>query len=162
MFRFGGLGFAGLDARCRHGTAWHAMLGRHPTYRGRWAWMLAKGQSFSAKRGGLSTDVSSGPIFLTKKKRERESLKWFLHCEPAMTMVTLKFCLQPELMGQSKATHKDGSSLNFSFIVSSRAIQAARSQSDSIKMKNSVNNQSLANLTQISRYLDTTEIFYWF
>ena len=39
--------------------------GRHPTYksRGRWAQMLAQGQSSSAKRGG-SADVGSGLIFL--------------------------------------------------------------------------------------------------
>ena len=30
--------------------------------------MLAQGQSSSAKRGGLTADVSSGPIFLKKKK----------------------------------------------------------------------------------------------
>ena len=35
--------------------------------------MLAQGQSFSAKRGGLATDVSSGLIFLTKKKKY---MKW--------------------------------------------------------------------------------------
>ena len=35
--------------------------------------MLAQGQSSSAKRGGLATDVSSGLIFLTKKqKRQKE------------------------------------------------------------------------------------------
>ena len=45
--------------------------GRWPTYRGRWAWMLAQGQSSSAKRGGLAADVSSGLIFLKKKKIER-------------------------------------------------------------------------------------------
>ena len=35
--------------------------------RGRWAQMLAQGQSSSAERGGLA-DVSSGQIFLKKKK----------------------------------------------------------------------------------------------
>ena len=33
--------------------------------------MLAQGQSLSAKRGGLAADVSSGLIFL-KKKKERK------------------------------------------------------------------------------------------
>ena len=32
--------------------------------------MLAQGQSSSAKRGGLAVDVSSGLIFLKKKKRK--------------------------------------------------------------------------------------------
>ena len=31
--------------------------------------MLAQGQSSSAKRGGLVEDISSGLIFLTKKKK---------------------------------------------------------------------------------------------
>ena len=35
--------------------------------------MLAQGQSFSAKRGGLAADVSSGLIFLKKKKRKKET-----------------------------------------------------------------------------------------
>ena len=44
--------------------------GRHPTYKvEEWAWMLAQGQSSSAKRGGLAADVSSGLIFLKKRKR---------------------------------------------------------------------------------------------
>ena len=34
--------------------------------------MLAHGQSSSAKRGRLGVDVSSGLIFLNKKKRARE------------------------------------------------------------------------------------------
>ena len=32
--------------------------------------MLAQGQSSSAKRGGLAADVSSGLIFLKKKKKK--------------------------------------------------------------------------------------------
>ena len=32
--------------------------------------MLAQGQSSSAKRGGLAADVSSGLIFLRKKKKK--------------------------------------------------------------------------------------------
>ena len=42
--------------------------GRCPTYRGRWAWMLAQGQSSSAKAGGWAGDVSSGLIFLKKRR----------------------------------------------------------------------------------------------
>ena len=34
--------------------------------------MLAQGQSSSAKRGGLVADVSSGLIFLKKRKKERK------------------------------------------------------------------------------------------
>ena len=66
----GGLGFADLDPGCGHGTAWHAMLWQasHIQSRGRWARMLAQGQSSSAKRGGLAVDVSSGLIFLKKKE----------------------------------------------------------------------------------------------
>ena len=39
---------------------------------GRWAWMLAQGQSSSAKRGGL-TVVSSGLIFLKKNKQIKQT-----------------------------------------------------------------------------------------
>ena len=45
--------------------------GRRLTFkknRGRWAQMLAQGHSSSAERGGLVVDVSSGLIFLKKKK----------------------------------------------------------------------------------------------
>ena len=37
--------------------------------------MLAQGQSSSAKRGGLAADVSSGLIFLKRKKRKKQDLK---------------------------------------------------------------------------------------
>ena len=56
--------------RTWHRLACHAVVGV-PTYkngRGRWAWVLAQGQSSSAKRGGLAV-VSSGLIFLKKKKK---------------------------------------------------------------------------------------------
>ena len=45
--------------------------GRRPTYkrRGRWAQMWAQGQFSSAKREGLAADVSSGLIFLEKKRK---------------------------------------------------------------------------------------------
>ena len=43
--------------------------GRRPTYKGEEdGQMLAQGQSSSAKRGGLAADVSSGLIFLKRKK----------------------------------------------------------------------------------------------
>ena len=66
------MGFSGSDPGCRHGTAWQkAMLwsASHGYSRGRWAWMLAEGQSSSAKSGGLAADVSSGLIFLKKRKK---------------------------------------------------------------------------------------------
>ena len=64
----GGPGFAGLDPGFGHGTVWHAMLWQasHIESRGRWARMLAQGQSSSAKKGGLAA-VSSGLIFLKQK-----------------------------------------------------------------------------------------------
>ena len=45
--------------------------GRRPMYKveRRWARMLAQGQSFSAKRGGLAA-VSSEPIFLKRNKKK--------------------------------------------------------------------------------------------
>src|SRR3712207_2934236 len=63
----------GVDLR----TAWQAMLcqASHIKSRGRWAWMLAQGQSSSAKRGGLAADVSSGLIFLKKKKKTQKKKK---------------------------------------------------------------------------------------
>ena len=44
--------------------------GRRPTYKveEERAQMLAQGQSYSAKRGGLAADASSGLIFLKKKR----------------------------------------------------------------------------------------------
>ena len=52
-------------------TAYQAMLWQasHIESRGRWAWVLAQGQSSSAKRGGLAVGISSGVIFLKKKKK---------------------------------------------------------------------------------------------
>ena len=35
--------------------------------------MLARGQSSSAKRGGLAADVGSGLIFLKKKEKRKET-----------------------------------------------------------------------------------------
>ena len=42
--------------------------GRHPTYKVEEEMGTDQGQSSSAKRGGLAADVSSGIIFLKKKK----------------------------------------------------------------------------------------------
>ena len=69
-FHFSGPGFASLDPGCRHGTTCQAKLWQvsHIYSRGRRARMLAQGQSSSAKRGELAADVSSGLIFLKKKK----------------------------------------------------------------------------------------------
>ena len=52
-------------------TVQQAMLWQasHTKSRGRWAWMLAHGQSSLAKRRGLATDVSAGLIFFNKKKK---------------------------------------------------------------------------------------------
>ena len=50
-------------------TTCQAMLWRHPMWsRGRWAQMLAQGQSSLDKREGLASDGNSGRIFLIKKK----------------------------------------------------------------------------------------------
>ena len=48
--------------------------GRRPTYRRRWAQMLAQSQSSLAKRGRLAADVSSGLIFQRKKAQLLTSL----------------------------------------------------------------------------------------
>ena len=62
--------------RTWHRLTSHAVVGiPHIKSRGRWAWMLAQGQLSSAKRGGLAAAVSSGLIFLKKKKRQRRD-KW--------------------------------------------------------------------------------------
>ncbi|MCY7109233.1 hypothetical protein, partial [Streptococcus oralis] len=45
---------------------------------GRWAQMLAQGQSSSAQRGGLAADVSSGLIFLNLEKKKKEVWFFFL------------------------------------------------------------------------------------
>ena len=41
--------------------------------------MLAQGQPSSAKRGGLEADVSSGLIFLKKKKSVDDTYFYFYH-----------------------------------------------------------------------------------
>ena len=57
-------------------TAYQAMLRQvsHISNRGRKAQMLAQGQPSSAKTGGLVADVSSGLIFLKKKKQAMPTL----------------------------------------------------------------------------------------
>ena len=65
-------------------TAYQAMLWQvsHIYIRGRWVQILAQGQSSSAKRGGLTADVSSRLIFLKTKKQKKphwgleEGRKW--------------------------------------------------------------------------------------
>ena len=59
------VGIPGVDVRPNHqALLWQAS---HMWSRGRWARMLAQGQSFSAARGGLAVDVSSGLISLKNK-----------------------------------------------------------------------------------------------
>ena len=55
----------GVDLHTTHPAMLWQMS--HIQNRGRWAQMLAQGQSSLAKRGGLAADVSSGLIFLKKK-----------------------------------------------------------------------------------------------
>ena len=61
----------GLDPGCRpaYCSSSPAVAASHIRNRGRWAKMLAHWQSSSSKKGRLATEVSSGPIFLTKKKK---------------------------------------------------------------------------------------------
>ena len=66
---FGGLGFMSSNRQC--GPALlisHAVEASHMQSRGTLAQMLAQGWSSSSKKRGLAKDVSSGRIFLTKKK----------------------------------------------------------------------------------------------
>ena len=65
-------GFAGSDPGCGPAPLIsHAVEASYVESRGRLAQMLAQGKiSSSKKRGGLATDVSSGRIFLTKKKKK--------------------------------------------------------------------------------------------
>ena len=57
IFCFHSPGFTDSDLRCGHGTAWHAMRGRRPTYK--------------VEEDGHN--VSSGPGFLSKKRRTGSS-----------------------------------------------------------------------------------------
>ena len=69
---FGSPGFTGLDPGCglTHSLSSHAVAASHVQSRGRWAWILAQGQSSSnKKRGGLAEVVSSGQIFLTHTEK---------------------------------------------------------------------------------------------
>ena len=76
----GGLALTGLDPRrgpADHSSG-HAVAASHIQNRGRLAQLLAQGPSSSSKkkkkkkkaRGSLTTDVSSGPISLTKINRQ--------------------------------------------------------------------------------------------
>ena len=63
--------FTRSDPGCgpRHSLSSHAVAGvPHKKSRGSWARMLAWGKFPSEKRGGLVVDISSGLIFLPKKK----------------------------------------------------------------------------------------------
>ena len=53
--------------------------------------MLAQGQSSSAKRGGLAADVSSGLIFLKKKKTKNKCKGIMLKEEDALWNVKDSF-----------------------------------------------------------------------
>ena len=82
----------GTAVKFPHSASWHRLgswvqtawqtpcCGRCPTYksRGRWAWMLAQGQSSSAKRGGLAV-VSSGLIFLKKQNKKNNPISKAVH-----------------------------------------------------------------------------------
>ena len=59
-------------------TAHQAMLWQHPTYKieRHWHRCCLSDNLPQAKRGRLATDVSSGPIFLTKKKKKRITFIW--------------------------------------------------------------------------------------
>ena len=86
MFRFGGLGFGHFGSRVR---TWHC-LSRHAVagvpyikYR-KMGTDVSSGQSSSEKRGGLAADVSSGLIFLERKRK----------CVGGWTIVIIvNFCL---------------------------------------------------------------------
>ena len=71
-------GFTGLDPGHRppHRSSTHAVAVSHIQSRGRLAHMLPHQQSSSSKKRKISTDVSSGPIFLTKRKT-RKSLEGY-------------------------------------------------------------------------------------
>ena len=66
--------------------------------------MLAQGQSSSAKRGGLAADVSSGLIFLKKKKKR----KGFLRSKSLRITVRDP---QEKVKGSNKLGPKTGKSL---------------------------------------------------
>lgn len=89
-----------------------------------------------------------------------KTLKWFLRCEPATAVATLPFCLQPELLRVPRLPvgrappHISPSSCPREWL------RLRDLKIDSIKMKRSVNSH-LANFTQISKYLDVTEILHW-
>ena len=69
---FGGPGFMGLDPRCRPTHDSLTMLWWHPTYKIEEDWQRCWLSDYlpQAKGGRLAIGVSSGPIFLTKKKRD--------------------------------------------------------------------------------------------
>ena len=62
--------------------------GSHPIYRGRWAWMLAQGQSFSAKeqKNNLKKGIWAGTSLIWYTRKGTISLLWYSHqkCIPWM------------------------------------------------------------------------------
>src|SRR3712207_8110093 len=69
-------------SRCGRGTTWQAILWQasHTESRGRWARVLAQGQSSSASRGGLAADVSSGLIFRSEEHTSELQSRQYLVC----------------------------------------------------------------------------------
>ena len=65
---FSGPGFVGLDPRhgAIHCSSSHAVMASYIGNRGKLTQMLAQGPSSSSKKRKIGTDISSGPIFLTK------------------------------------------------------------------------------------------------
>ena len=73
VVKFSMLSFAGLSSvpGCERVPfiGGHAVPATHIQNRGRLAQMLGQGQYTQGKRGRLAADVSSGPIFLSKKEK---------------------------------------------------------------------------------------------
>src|SRR3712207_8172398 len=78
VLHFGSPGFMGSDPGCRptHHSSSHAVEASHIQSRGRWAWMLAQGQSSSAKGDRKSTRLNSShanisyAVFCLNKKKQ--------------------------------------------------------------------------------------------
>ena len=73
MLCFSSPGFVGSDPRwgLTHHSSSHAVVASHIQIRGGLAQMLAQGKSSSSRKRRLTTVVSSGPIFLTKTKQNK-------------------------------------------------------------------------------------------
>ena len=94
------LGFSGLDPPCRptDGSSSHTVGASHTRNKGRLAQMLAQHNLPQAKRGRMATDVSSGPIFLTKQMNKQKSLFTNTGARPdlghSLLNLYLYYCLQ--------------------------------------------------------------------